>query len=163
MLAASFPTLRSPAWTLQTDSGPAAEPASGVATFGFSGEASRPGLSTPAGALPPNPVRILLRFGRIRSFTARSASRFREIVGLAPRVLPLTPQVAFFHLIRTTPFSTPPVRFGSYCALAVIPGPFPGAFRWERSIRDNPYPFSPPGCDTGRLWRQFSGSSRTAG
>jgi hypothetical protein len=35
MLAASFPTLRSPAWTLQTDSGPAAEPASGVATFGF--------------------------------------------------------------------------------------------------------------------------------
>jgi hypothetical protein len=35
MLAASFPTLRSPAWTLQTDSGPAAEPASGVATFSF--------------------------------------------------------------------------------------------------------------------------------
>jgi hypothetical protein len=35
MLAASFPTLRSPAWTVQTDSGPAAEPASGVSTFGF--------------------------------------------------------------------------------------------------------------------------------
>jgi hypothetical protein len=35
MLAASFPTLRSPAWTLQTDSGPAAEPASGASTFGF--------------------------------------------------------------------------------------------------------------------------------
>jgi hypothetical protein len=35
MLAASFTTLRSPAWTLQTDSGPAAEPASGVFTFSF--------------------------------------------------------------------------------------------------------------------------------
>jgi hypothetical protein len=35
MLAASFPTLRSPAWTLQIDSGPAAEPASGASTFGF--------------------------------------------------------------------------------------------------------------------------------
>jgi hypothetical protein len=35
MLAVSFPTLRSSAWTLQTDSGPAAEPASGVSTFGF--------------------------------------------------------------------------------------------------------------------------------
>jgi hypothetical protein len=35
MLAASFPTLRSPAWTLQNNFGPAAEPASGVSTFGF--------------------------------------------------------------------------------------------------------------------------------
>jgi hypothetical protein len=54
--------------------------------------------------------------------SARSAPRLRGIVGLAPRVLPLTPQVAF-HLIRTTPFSAPPGPFGSYCALAVIPGP----------------------------------------
>jgi len=89
----------------------------------LSGEASQPGFHAPAGALLPDPARTPLRFGCIRPSTARSASRFRGIVGLAPRVLPLTPQVAF-HLIRTTPFATPPVRFGSYCALAVIPGPF---------------------------------------
>ena len=40
-----------------------------------SGEASQPGLHAPAGTLPPNPARILMRFARIRSTSARSASR----------------------------------------------------------------------------------------
>jgi len=61
MLAASFPTLRLTAWTCADRSGPAAEPAFGVSTSGFSGEASQPGTRAPAGTLPPNPVRTPLR------------------------------------------------------------------------------------------------------
>jgi hypothetical protein len=163
MLAASFPTLRLPAWTCADRSGPAAEPAFGVSTSGFSGEASQPGTRVPAGALLPNPVRTPLRSvvsgplpqGRHRA--SRSA-----IVGLAPRVLSLIPQVAFSSLNRTTPFSVPPA------ARILLPfrghhrASHPGAFQSDRSIRDSPYPFSPSGCDTVRLQRLF-GSSRTAG
>jgi hypothetical protein len=80
MLAASFPTLRLPAWTCADRSGPAAEPAFGVSTSGFSGEASQPGTRVPAGALLPNPVRTPLRSvvsgplpqGRHRMFPSRS-------------------------------------------------------------------------------------------
>jgi hypothetical protein len=43
------------------------------------------------------------------------------------------------------------------------PGLSPDASRWKHSIRERPYPFSPPGCDAGQLQRLFSGSSRTAG
>jgi hypothetical protein len=83
---------------------------SGVSTFRPSGEASQPGLHAPAGALSPNQARTLLRFGRIRSIFPQGRHRaFRSAaVGLAPRVLPLTPQVAF-HLFQTTPFAVPPV------------------------------------------------------
>jgi len=55
-------------------SAPAAEPAFGVSASGLSGEASQPGLRAPAGALPPDPVRMPLRYGFIRSTSARSAS-----------------------------------------------------------------------------------------
>jgi hypothetical protein len=35
------------------------------------------------------------------------------------------------------------------------PGLFPGASRLKHSLRDSPYPFSPPGCDAGQLQRLF--------
>jgi hypothetical protein len=78
-------------------SAPAAEPAIGVSASGFSGEASQPGLSAPAGALPPDPVRNPLRFGWFRSTLPQGRHRaFRPaVVGRAPRGLPLTPPVAF--------------------------------------------------------------------
>jgi hypothetical protein len=80
MLAASFPTLRLTAWTCAARSGPAAEPAFGVSTPGFSGETSQPGIRVPAGALLPNPARTPLRSvasgplpqGRHRMFRSRS-------------------------------------------------------------------------------------------
>jgi hypothetical protein len=65
---------------LQSVSGLVAKPALGVTTAGIPGEASQPGVPAPAGASPPNPVRMLLRMdasgplaqGRHRSFRRRS-------------------------------------------------------------------------------------------
>jgi hypothetical protein len=144
---------------------PAAEPALGVSASGLSGEASQPGLHAPAGALPPDPVRMLLRFGCIRSLLPRGRHRlFRSaIVGLAPRVLPLTPQAAFSSRSDDALCdASRPVRIlsrlrGHHRAFQ------PGAFLSDRSIRDGPSPFSPPGCDTGRLQRRLDCSFSTAG
>jgi hypothetical protein len=149
-----------PARTIANRFGPAAEPATGVTTDDVLGETSQPGVRTPAGALPPDPVRTLLRTsvsgplpqGRHRILSV-------TIVGLAPRVLPLTPQVVFFVSAGRRRFRRLP-SFGSYRASAVIA--FPGAFQSDRSIRDNPSPFSDSGCDTGVVWRLFC-SSITAG
>jgi hypothetical protein len=122
MLAASFPTLRLPAWTCADRF----RPRSGACHRCFhlkpSGEASQPGLRVPAGTFPPDPVRTLLRFvvsgplpqGRHRAF--RSA-----IVGLAPRVLPLIPQVAFHFSAGRPRFRCLPM-LGSYCVSVVIAG-----------------------------------------
>jgi hypothetical protein len=85
-----------PARTIANRFGPAAEPAVGVATADLSGETSQLAVHTPAGALPPNPARTHLRTsasgplpqGRHRILSV-------TIVGLAPRVLSLTPQVVF--------------------------------------------------------------------
>jgi hypothetical protein len=75
------------------------------------------------------------------------------IVGLAPRVLPLTPQVAFSSRSDDTLFDASRsvrilLRFRGHRRAF-----HPCAFRSDRSIRDSPSPFSPPGCDTGRLQR----------
>jgi hypothetical protein len=146
-LAASFPTLRLSAWTCAERF----RPRSGTCLRCFhrrlSGEASQPGLHAPAGALPPNPVRMLLRFGCIRSTSARSASRLSVsdrwpcATGLASY-----PSSCIHHLNRTTPFSEPPVTR----ILSRLRGHrrFPGVSLSDRSIRDSPYPFSPSGCDT---------------
>jgi hypothetical protein len=110
MLAASFPTLRLPAWTCADRF----RPRSGACHRCFhlrpSGEASQPGLRAPAGTLTPNPARTLLRFGCVRSTSARSASRLSVgdrwpcATGLASY-----PSSCIHHLNRTTPFSVPPV------------------------------------------------------
>jgi len=108
-LAASFPTLRQPAWTCADRFGPTAEPAIGVGHLRPSGEASQPGHHAPAGTLSPNPARTLLRFGRVRPTSARSASRLSVgdrwpcATGLASY-----PSSCVHHLKRTTPFSVPP-------------------------------------------------------
>ena len=87
--------------------------------------------------------------------SARSASRLGGIVGLAPRVLPLTPQVAFSSRTDDILFDASHhfrilLRFrGHHRAF------HPGAFHSDRSLRDGPFPFSPPGCDTGRFQRLF--------
>jgi hypothetical protein len=109
---------------------------------GLSGETSQPGLHAPAGALPPDPVRMPLR-------TAASAplpqGRHRTcpvaIVGLAPRVLPLTPRVAFSFSAGRPPVGDLP-QFGSYCVSAVTPASrhFPS----DRALRDDPVPFPGP-------------------
>jgi hypothetical protein len=121
----------------------------------LSGEASQPGLRAPAGTLPPDPVRMVLRFGPIRSLYPRGRHRpFRStVVGLAPRVLPLNPQVAFPSRSDDTLFDAS----RSVRILLRLRGhrraSQPGAFLSDHSIRDGPSPFSPPGCDTGRLQR----------
>jgi hypothetical protein len=127
-----------------------------------SGEASQPGLRAPAGTLTPNPARTLLRFGCVRSTSARSASRLSVgdrwpcATGLASY-----PSSCVHHLNRTTPFSVPPAAR----ILSRLRGHrrFPGVFLSDRSIRDGPYPFSPAGCDTGRIQRLRFSLSRTAG
>ena len=127
-----------------------------------SGEASQPGLHAPAGTLPPNPGRMLLRFGCIRSTSARSASRLSVsdrwpcATGLASY-----PSSCILHLNRTTPFSEPPVAR----ILSRLRGHrrFSGVSLSDRSIRDSPHPFSTSGCDTGSLQRLRFSSSRTAG
>ena len=130
-----------------------------------SGEASQPGLHAPAGTLPPNPVRILLRFGRIRSILPQGRHRaFRSsVVGPAPRVLSLTPQAAF-------PSQSDDTLFGAsrwFRRLSCFRGHHrafhPAAFLSDHSLRDGPSPFSPPGCDTGRFQRLLISSFRTAG
>jgi hypothetical protein len=131
-----------PARTIANRFGPAAEPAVGVTTADVSGETSQLAVRTPAGALPPNPVRTHLRTsasgplpqGRHRTLSV-------TIVGLAPRVLSLTPQVVFFISAGRRRFRRLP-SFGSYRASAVIA--IPGAFQSDRSIRDNPLPFRLP-------------------
>jgi hypothetical protein len=142
-----------PARTIANRFGPAAEPATGVTTDGVLGETSQPGVHTPAGALPPNPVRTHLRMS-VSGPLPQGRHRFLStaIVGLAPRVLPLTPQVVFLLSAGRRRFRRLP-SFGSYRVSAVIA--FPGAFQSDRSIRDNPSPFQNPGCDTGTIWRHF--------
>jgi hypothetical protein len=143
---------------LQDISALTAEPAFGVSTSGLSGEASQLGLRAPAGTLPPNQVRIILRFGLIRSMFPQGRHRaFRSaIVCLAPRVLPLTPQVAFRSHADDPLFGTSRTFRILLCIRGHHRAFHPGAFLSDHSIRDGPFPFSPPGCDTGRFQRQFS-------
>jgi hypothetical protein len=105
---------------LQTVLGPAAEPAIGVATAGISGETSQPAVRTPAGALPPDPVRTQLRsvspahFRKvgIEAFRRRSLA-LRHGSCLLPLKLPFSsqPDDAVFDASRL---------FGSYCRPVVI-------------------------------------------
>jgi len=148
-----------PAWTIANRCGPAAEPARGVATAGVSGEASQPGACTPAGALPPNPARTHLRWCP-RTTSARSAPRHRA-GSLALRhgscLLPLKlPSL----LSRTTPFSVPP----DHRILSLIRGHRrpSGAFRTDRSIRDDPSLFPIPVATPEPCSGLFC-SSKTAG
>jgi hypothetical protein len=60
-LAVSFPTLRWSAWTIAILSDSAAEPALGVATVDIRVRLLSSVFRTPAGALPPNRVRMHLR------------------------------------------------------------------------------------------------------
>jgi len=108
-----------------------------------SGEASQPGHHAPAGTLTPNPVRTLLRFGCVRSTSARSASRLSVddrwpcATGLASY-----PSSCIHHLNRTTPFSVPPVAR----ILSRLRGHrrFPGvSSRIAQSATDR-IPFHPP-------------------
>ena len=94
--------------------------------------------------------------GRHRAF--RSA-----IVGLAPRVLPLTPQVAF-------PSQSDDTLFGASRSVRILlcfrghhRAFHPAAFLSDHSLRGGPSPFSPSGCDTVRFQRLFFSSFRTAG
>lgn len=90
--------------------GPVAEPAHGVTTTDFSGEASQPGTRTPAGVLFPDPVRTTLSIapsvpfpqGRHRS---SRTGRWPRATGLASY-----PSCCICHLRRTRPFSAPPAR-----------------------------------------------------
>jgi hypothetical protein len=132
---------------------PAAEPAFGVSTSGLSGEASQPGLHAPAGTLPPDPARKALRFGCFRSTLPQGRHRaFRSsVVGLAPRVLPLIPQVAFSSRSDDAHFDASRVLRILLRLRGHRRASHPDASHSDHSIRDSPFPFSPPGCDTGRL------------
>jgi hypothetical protein len=131
---------------------PAAEPALGVSASGLSGEASRPGLRVPAGALPsgPGPDASEMRMHPVHYPQGRHPANagslaLRHGSCLLPLKLP-------FHLIRTTPFSMPPNGFGSYRVSAVITGlsnPAP-SFRIAQSATARlPFPLpvaTPAGC-----------------
>jgi hypothetical protein len=149
-----------PARTIANRFGPAAEPADGVTTADLSGETSQLAVHTPADALPPNPIRTHLR---MRASGPLPQGRHRTlsvtIVGLAPRVLSLTPQVVFFISAGRRRFRRLP-SFGSYRASAVIA--IPGAFQSDRSIRDNPLPFHGPVATPERFGGLLC-SSKTAG
>jgi hypothetical protein len=64
----------------------------------------------------------------------------------------LLPLKLHFHLSRTTPFSVPPARFGSYCASAVITGlfiPLPSNRITQSATLRLPFPLpvaTPSGC-----------------
>jgi hypothetical protein len=108
-----------------------------------SGEASQPGLRAPAGTLAPDPARTLLRLvvsgplpqGRHREF-------WSTIVGLAPRVLPLTPQVAFIISIGRPRFRCLPL-LGSYHVSVVTAG-FPASSSRIAQSATARIPFHPP-------------------
>jgi hypothetical protein len=152
-LAVSFPTLRWSAWTIASRSDSAAEPALGVATGDVRVRLLSSVFHTPAGALPPNPVRMRLRTnafdplpqGRHRTIRSRSFA-LRHGSCLLPLKLPS-------YLRRTTPFSVPPairilLRLRGHRRL-------PGASQSDHSIRDDSLPFSPSGCETGTFRRLF--------
>jgi hypothetical protein len=81
--------------------------------------------------------------GCIRSTSAGSASDHSvSIVGPAPRVLSLTPQVAFTFSIGRSRFRHLP-HFGSYCDFRGHHRS-PGAFQSDHSIRDDSFPFRVP-------------------
>jgi hypothetical protein len=87
-----------------------------------------------------------------RSTSARSASHHPvTIVGPAPRVLSLTPQVAFSFSIGRPRFRCLP-HIGSYCGLPRSspgsPAPSIGSLNPRRLL-----PFSYSGCDAGTFWR----------
>jgi hypothetical protein len=142
LLAVSFPTLRWSARTIAIPSGSAAEPASGVATSGLLGETSQPGLHTLASVLRPDPVQMLLRTSASSPFPQgrhrTAASSFITIVGLAPRVLSLTPQVTFSFSIWTTPLEPPTNRILLRFRSQSWP---PRTFSSDHSIRGVPFPF----------------------
>ncbi len=160
-LAVSFPTLRWSARTIAIPSGPVAEPASNVSITSLLGETSQPGRYTLASVLSPDPVQMRLRTSASFATSARSASVTRceqrcvTIVCLAPRVLSLTPQVAFpFSVGRLYSFwgEPPKVRILSRSRGHRRP---PSAFR--RFVQSAMFhsPFSPSGCDTGLMQRRF--------
>jgi hypothetical protein len=145
---------------LQIRSGSAAEPACDVATAGFRVRLLSPEFTHFAGALHPDPVRMLLRTAASDPLPqGRHRTCSVTIVGLAPRVLSLNPQVAFSLSDGRPPFRGLP-QFGSYCASAVMPAirHFPS----ERSIRDDPVPFHLPVATPERFGGLMS-SSQTAG
>jgi hypothetical protein len=78
----------------------------------LSGETSQPGLRAPASALSPDPARILLRFGRIRSFSRKVGTALFGRRSLALRhgscLLPLKLHSIPFgrHPFRRLPFDS---------------------------------------------------------
>jgi hypothetical protein len=119
-----------------------------------SGETSQLGSRTPAGVFHSNPVRMPLRIaatdplpqGRHRCLSA-------AIVGLAPRVLSLIPQVTFSFSGGRPCFQGLP-QFGSYCGFAVIAGRPAPSNRIAQSATVR-FPFHVPAATPDR----FSGSS----
>jgi len=128
---------------------------------GHSGETSQLGSHTPAGVLIPNPVRMPLRIaasnplpqGRHRCLSA-------PIVGLAPRVLSLIPQVAFSFSGGRPRFRDLP-QFGSYYDSAVIAGLPAPSTRIAQSAMAL-FPFHAPAATPVRFSGSFC-SFKTAG
>jgi hypothetical protein len=146
LLAVSFPTLRWSAWTIAIPFRPRSGAGHRCHHRWRSGETSQPGVRTLASVLLPDPVRMLLRFvasdplpqGRHRTSRSRSLALRHGSCLLSLLLL--------FLLSRTTSFSRPPdvrilLRFRGHRQPS-------GAFQSNRSIRDNPFRFHVPGCDT---------------
>lgn len=128
---------------------------------GLRGETSQPGIGTPAGALHPDLVRMLLRTSASVAISAGSASRPSDgIVCPAPRVWSLTLRVAFSLSVGRPPGGDLPL-FGSYCDSAVIAGlPAPSDRIAQSATVRVPFhaPVATPERCSGRV-----GSFKTAG
>jgi hypothetical protein len=123
----------------------------GVTTDGLLGEASQPGVHTPAGALPSDPARTHLRSsvsgplpqGRHRTSRSRSLA-----LRHGSCLLPL--KLRFFSQPDDAVFDA-----SRHSDLIALPRSSPAFRRLPiRSLNPRqPFPFSNPGCETGIFWR----------